>query len=80
MGDNSRTAVAMNANTLDDLSLRLEVLTGMNVWTNTQVANRAFSLLKDDLADRLKEAGKWEEYQERAEDLDSKTTKGGSLD
>ena len=68
-----RTAVAMNADTLDDLSLRLEVLTGMNVWTNTQVANRAFSLLKDDLADRLKDAGKWEEYQEKNEDLERKT-------
>lgn len=65
------TVIHFDKEATQDLQLRLQVLTGMDAWTGSQIARRAISLLKDDLADRLKEQGEWEEYQEAAQNKDS---------
>jgi len=56
-----------NGEELEEMKLKMKILTGMDVWTNTQIAQRSLSLLKDDLANRLKKQGKWEEYCEKSD-------------
>lgn len=64
----SRLAITMDEDAIEDLKIRLQALTGMEEWTKTQVGRRAVSILKDDLMDRLEEAGEVEEYERLKEE------------